>query len=455
MLDRGGRLSQIHDALADLFEDGGRSVLDEGGLGSTWVSALSSVPPEVLDVAVERDRAFHQLVALRNFWSAQRDLQPAIALTRGLLRLRIARFGHGDPDTLMELGALGALAQRAGEFEEGGQLLQKAFKAMREVADADDLRLAVVAGNLARHWIHANEMARAESALALAYDIRKRVAPGSEAMAAAQLGEVKSRRGDPAGALPLLKEAWMAIRADRGDDHAQTMGRAQAYSLTLIKLDRHSEAVMPLRQVYAWAKKRGKTDLRALAAFHLGVALDQTGAREEGWRHVEEAIRSTREMCDGEGLPHLNLASRLSTYANMQLRKGRVGEAEGLLLEALESERRLFGDSSVEVASRYATLGYFFARQGRTAEAMGWLDPAASLMRSAVGDDHPKTRVVVDYQAGMLIAQVERAAAQRQRDLARELVMRAWTLAGPVLGFKSQKVRRIRELAEQLGFRLG
>jgi hypothetical protein len=160
-------------------------------------------------------------------------------------------------------------------------------------------------------------------------------------------------------------------------------------------------------------------------------------------------------MGDGEGLPHPNLASRLSTYAGMQLRKGRVGEAEGLLMEALEAERRLFGDSSVDVASRYATLGYFYARQGRTAEAMGWLDPAASLMRSAVGDTHPKTRVVVDYQAGMLIAQVERAAAQRKRDLARELVMRAWTLASPVLGFKSAKVRRIRELAEQLGFRLG
>ena len=448
-------MSQIHEALASLFEDGGRSVLAEGGLGSDWVTALSSVPPEVLDLAVESDLAFHQLVALRNFWSAQRDLQPAIALTRGLLRLRVARSGHRDPDTLMELGALGALAQRAGKFEEGGQLLQKAFKAMQEVADEDDVRVAVVASNLARHWIHLGKLDKAEAALELAYDLRKRSAAGTEAMAAAQLGEVKSRRGDPEGALPLLKSAWMALRTELGDDHGKTMGRAQAYSLTLIKLDRHSEAVMPLRQVYAWAKKRGNGELRALASFHLGVALDQTGAREEGWRHVEEAIRSTREMGDGEGLPHPNLASRLSTYAGMQLRKGRVGEAEGLLMEALEAERRLFGDSSVDVASRYATLGYFYARQGRTAEAMGWLDPAASLMRSAVGDTHPKTRVVVDYQAGMLIAQVERAAAQRKRDLARELVMRAWTLASPVLGFKSAKVRRIRELAEQLGFRLG
>jgi tetratricopeptide (TPR) repeat protein len=240
-----------------------------------------------------------------------------------------------------------------------------------------------------------------------------------------------------------------------GDQNSKTMARAQAYSVILNKLDRHSEAIMPLRQVYSWAKAVGNDDVRASAAFNLGIALDRTGAKEEGWRLVEESVRSTRAMGEGENLPHRQLANRLTTYASMQLSKRRVGEAEGVMMEALEAERRLFGDSSIEVASRYAALGYFYAQLGRTGEAMGWLDPAASLMRSAAGDDDPKTRVIVDYQAGLLIAQVEAANDRRERDLARELVMRAWTLAEPVLGFQSAKVRKIRELAESLGFRLG
>ncbi len=442
-------------ALAALFEDGGRSVLREGGLGASWSAALESVPPEVLDTQVAEERAFHQLVAIRDFFSTRRDLQPAVAITRGLLRIRIGRHGHDHPDTLMELGALGALAQRAGKIEEGGSLLEKSFNALRSVVGGRDLRLAIVAGNLARHRLHAGELARAQAALEIAYRIRKDAAPNTVAMTAAQLGEVKSRRGDIKGAMPLLKESWLTIRDQLGPDHAKTIARAQAYSLTLNKLDRHSEAVMPLRQVYEWAKARGNDELRASAAFGLGIALDRTGAKEEGWRLIEESIRTSRALGSGEGLPNAQLPTRLTTYASMQLSKGRVAQAEGVMMEALEAERRLFGDSSVEVASRYAALGYFYAQSGRTGEALGWLDPAASLMRSAAGDEDPKTKVIVDYQAGMLISQVEAAMERRERDLARELVMRAWTMAEPVLGFTSAKVRKIRSLAEELGFRLG
>ena len=448
-------MAERFEGLAALFQDGGRSVLREGRLGDSWQAALSAVPDAVLDAVVGDDQAFRSLIALRDFWSSKGLLQPAVAATRGLLRIRIERNGHEHPDTLMELGALGALAQRAGKIDEGGQLLEKSFNALRSIAGGRDLRLAIVAGNLARHRLQAGDLARAQAALEIAYRIRKEEAPSSAAMTAAQLGEVKSRRGDNAGALPLLKEAWMAMREQYGDADAKTVGRAQAYSLTLNQLDRHSEAIMPLRQVYDWARAMRNDDVRASAAFNLGVALDKTGAKEEGWRLIEESIRATRALSDGEGLPHRQLAQRLTTYASMQLSKRRVGEAEGVMMEALEAERRLFGDSSVEVASRYAALGYFYAKLGRTGEAMGWLDPAASLMRTAAGDEHPNTRVIVDYQSGMLISQVEAALGRRDRDLARELVMRAWTLAEPVLGFKSAKVRKIRELAEKLGFRLG
>jgi len=98
------------------------------------------------------------------------------------------------------------------------------------------------------------------------------------------------------------------------------------------------------------------------------------------------------------------------------------------MMEALEAARRLFGDTSIEVASRYAAPGYFYAQTCRTGEAMGWLDPAAS--------------------------QVEAAMQRRDRELGRELVLCAWTLSEPVLGYGSAKVRKIRELAEKLGYRL-
>lgn len=438
--------------IAALFEDGGETLLREAGIGPDWPSALAHVPPELLDVGGPNP-GLTLVMVLRDFWSKRNDLRPAIAATRALLRFHVGRGGHDSPDTLVELGALGALAQRAGKVEEGAQLLEKSYQDLKIAVGSRDLRLAVVASNLALHHVRRGDHGTAEALLANAYRIRTLLAPQTTAQAAAQLGEVRAKLGRELEASPLYREAWEKTKAQFGEEHPKTVARARAYGTLLNAIGHHGLALMPLRVVYDQARRQGDAETIAACGFDLGVALDAVGQKEEGLRLVEDALRWTRSV--GTDIqPHGALAHRLTTYASMQLQRGRAAEAEGLMKEALEAERLLFGDASAEVATRYASLGYFFARSGRSAEALGWLDPAASLLRTAVGDQDPRTRVLVDDLVGLLIAQAEAAVGKRDKRLAAEMLRRAWSVGVPVLGHADRKVLKVRELSDGLGLRL-
>lgn len=438
-------MEQAARRIASSFEDGGRSVLDEAGLGDDWQSALAALPPGHLP-ELRGASALQALTALRDALAMVDRVDAAVALTRALVDLRRRADGPDHPDTLVEIGAWGALEQRAGRAPEGERLLRRAYDGL--VAQrVGDLRLAVVAAQLALHHARAGRWGEAEPLLAASYAARARHAPETTGRIAAQLGEARVWLGRRREAVPLYEEAWRAHVRDHGAADPRSLVRARAYGVLLNELGEHHLAIEPLR---AALEHLPDGDERALVRFELGVALDALGRREEGLRLVEEAVRWTRRA----GGPHPDLAHRLTRLATLQLRRGRATEAEGLLREALEADALLHGEDSPEVAARYVALGDFCARAGRRAEALGWLDPAASLMRSALGDDDPRTRSVVAFWLGLVAEQADEARRRRDRELAAELVRRAWSVAVPVLGHGHREVARLRSMADALALRL-
>jgi tetratricopeptide (TPR) repeat protein len=229
-----------------------------------------------------------------------------------------------------------------------------------------------------------------------------------------------------------------------GATSPRACARGQLLGAVCNQLERYAQAVKVLRPVYD-ALPAEDRERRAGVAFELGLALDRTGAREEGLRRIEEALRLTRQLSEG-GRPHPALPNRLTMMAQVHLDRGRVEEAEGVLLEALEVEKRLQGEASPEVAARYAALGAFCVRHGREQEALGWADAAASLLRSTLGDEHPDTKAAVEQAAALLLREAEAALARRDRELAADLLKRGTEIAAPVLGFTHEKVRKIRDL---------
>lgn len=433
--------------LASLFDDGGAAFLADAGLES-WEAALHPVPVPVLGVSDGPDAGLRQLLALRDLWSAHGVLCPALAATRALVGLRTAALGSAHPDVVLEHAALGTLLQRAGQIALGGELLDRAWTTLRSVAGGHDLRVAVVAQNVAALRMKQGEVGEAEHALEIAYRIRTARAPDTTGLVAAQLGEIRAGLGRPADALPLLREAWEKTARTEGPTATRTLARAQMLGTVLNQLGRYPEAIAALRPVYDAFGADADPERRAAVAFELGLALDRTGTREEGLRRIEEALRITRQLEIG-GQPHATLSNRVTMMAQLHAERGRTEVAEGLLREAMEADRRLFGDASAEVAGRYAALGQFCVRFGRVEEAVGWLDAACSLLRSTVGDTDPATVAVADQTAAVLTALARTALEARDRELAGDLLLRAHELAQPVLGFGHEKTRRIRELLDR------
>jgi tetratricopeptide (TPR) repeat protein len=282
----------------------------------------------------------------------------------------------------------------------------------------------------------------AEHALEVAHRIRRDVAPQTTGLVAAQLGEVRLRLGRPADAVALLQEAATATAKAEGPTSPRALARAHMLGTVYGQLERYAEAAATLRPVHAALGPASDPEIRAGVAYELGVALHRTGVKEEGLRRLEEALRLTRTL----SAEHPALANRIGMMAQVHVERGRLDEAEGLLREAMDLDRRRYGDASAEVAGRYAELGQFLARYGRREDGIGFLDAACSLLRSTVGDADPRTVKVVDKTVGILHELAAAALARRDRELAVGLLSRATDLAVPVLGHGHERMRRVREL---------
>lgn len=432
--------------LAALFEDGGVELLARGGLGQGWPEALACVPASILEVPPGPAAGLLQLLRLRDFWLRRGDLRPAIALTQALLQLRTRDGGPEHPDTLVEQATLGALAERAGRGAQGAAMLEDALARLRPRVGGRDRRLAVVASHAARSRVGRGELEGAEALLRIALRIRREVGEPVGATAA-QLGEVLLRRGQPAAAQPLLDEAHREAVAAEGPHAAVSLARAQLLGRAAGEAGDPAAAAAALRPVHA--ATAAEPARQATVGFELGLALLSCGEAQEGIRLVEAAVRWTRGARGPAGGPHPTLPDRLAALARLRLARGRAAEAEGLLLEALDAEQQLSGDTSPQVALRYVALGRMCAGLGRVDEALGWLEPAISLLSGSLGPQDAHTRSAVEAYAAALLQAADRAGAGRDRALLADLVGQGLRLAEPVLGRSHPQIVALRALAQR------
>jgi tetratricopeptide (TPR) repeat protein len=418
--------------IAEVLADHGAVVLAEAQLPS-WPEALAGLPDTAFHLHGDSPHPVGErlLSRVRDVWAAKGQLRPAVAATRGLVKIRGHRIGADHPDTLVEVGALGALADRAGRAHDARPLLEDAHRGLVAAVGPDDARVAIVAANLASHWLRQDRPTEAEALLQDALRIRRKTQPDSVGVVAAQLAELYLRSDRIPQAVPLLTEAWAQARRQFGPTEPRTVSRARVLAGVLGQLDRLGEAEPILRDLHQHAVEQGNPETVAQASFDLGLALRKAGKSEEGFRRIEEAVQATRRLGD----PHPTLPERLTVWARLVLERRRADEAEGLLREALEAETRLKGETSVEVAVRYAELGRFVGERGRHAEALGWLEPATSLLQGTLGSQHPLTRLAAENLVELLLVRAREVLGHGDRSGARAFKERAESLL-PLLGPK-------------------
>lgn len=374
----------------------------------------------------EPDPGFALLRRFRDHW-AQTQLRAAIAVTQSLVTLSSDRLGPDHPTTWFELGKLGVFAGRAGKTAEAGDLLQRSYAGLRRTAGGRDIRLARVATQLASLKAQLGDVSEAEDLYARAYRIRREVAPETVGVVAPLLGELLAKKGEFPRAAGLLQEGWQYHRDRVGESHPETLRHGHSLTQIYLRLQRHHEAIPLLRTALSTQSK--DPERAAQTGFQLGMALHAVGQRQPAIRALERSLLLTRGMGD----PHPKLPERLSAWAGMMMREGKPGEGEGLVLEALEAERRLFGDNSLQVARRYQMLGRLYVQMDRKHEAMGYLEPAASMLCSALGTGDQEARKAVAQLAELLFS-LARETARKNRRLAREYLVQAVALSKPVLG---------------------
>lgn len=414
--------------------------------GAAWLAELGAPPEVVLGRLparlLDEPDPLRLLAALRDLAGQAGDLRTAVASGRAVVAALGAARGRDHVDTWFETAVLGALLDRVRPGDEGLRLLDGAYRRLEPLGR--DLRVAVAAQHLGAALARVGRWPEAVPPLRRAVELRRALAPGTQGLAVAQLGELLVKLGRGSDAVPLLREAHALAVAQDGPTAPRTLARAQVLGTALVGLEAYDEAVRVLRPVVDHLPPT-ELDRRAAAAFELGLALDRTAHEEEAVRRVEESVRLTRQLSEASGAPHVALANRLGMMSQIHLRRGRGAEAEGLLLEALEAERRLHGDASPEVAAMTAQLGHFCYRLGRPVEAVGWMETATSLVATALGADHPQTVATADAHVALLTELAERAWATDPQG-ARAFAERAFEVGSELLGHVHARTRAARDL---------
>jgi len=420
--------------LRGVWADEGADVLGRAGLAQDWGVVLAPVPEVMLAVADgPPDPGEVLLERMRDLFVQAGRVDVALVLAEEVVQVKLGRYGEQDPGALLALARLGALYDGEQMYAEARNALETALDGLSSAGPS--VPLAMVAEQLARHYRVTEAFDRAEQVLQLALDTLKVVGPDKLGLIAAQLAELQIEDERDEQAVNNLELAWRTLARVYGPSHPTTLDRARVLGPLLNRLDRYEEAAEILRPL--WVAMRNSPDLeeRAAVAFELGRALDATGVREEAHRPIEHAVRWARAAQGEDGAPHRTLPTRLSTWSRLSEERGRPDEAEGILLEAMEAERQLFGPGSPEVGLRHAAIGDLYYRMNRLDEALGWFDAGLSLIRSELGDSHPVAGLVAERLVDLLLEKADQCfEVLGQPDLGWEFIERGKWITLDVLG---------------------
>ena len=313
----------------------------------------------------------------------------ATALTMLDRGAKEAETFKGDPAFESELYVvLGGLYQKLGRFDKANGLLESALANARAAPGSgnDTEAEALLALGLLR--ADQSRLADAERLVRQGIALEQKDSHTSKqalARAEAQLGEVLSRRREPAAALPYLNDALsLQMQASGTDsDRAATLeslagiyqqegNYAQAISLS-------QRALAMDRRTYGELHPRVADDYATLASVHL-LQLDYQDAEGE-YRHALQVDRSWY----GDENPETIQA--LLTLGQTLLSEHKYQEARQVLTEGMTLARHVLGEKSQLVLFALNALGTLEQQAGNFPAAEGYFKQMVDDARSIYGDD--------------------------------------------------------------------
>lgn len=233
--------------------------------------------------------------------------------------------------------------------------------------------------------------------------VRQRFAdrPRIRAQLLMTLAETTSELGLPLRAQPMLDEALSLMRAELGDDHAETRAAMHAMGALCSNLGEYDRARALLTETHERQMRLdGPDDPNTLAAaLSLAGVMQRSGDLQGAldlWQQTLESLRRTRGAKDPQALRTLNNIG--VAHASM----GNIDAAEQAwsnLLDLLDRDTEIGRAQALTVVFN---LGLIYADQGEYDRSRAMLEEAYETRRDQLGDDHPVTLSVMSELATVL-----------------------------------------------------
>lgn len=353
---------------------------------------------------------------------------------------RLDRTLASEPGVSATLHATIGRSYRAlGRFAEADSHLVKARAYWVGHGGEESVAYAAVENAIANLRRVQGRLAEAESLLRINVERRRRLQPGSEALAQSMsslgvlmterghlaeadsvMGEVETlfrtsvgldnvhrpealniraiarqERGDFAGAESLLTEGLRIQRLNWGPSHANVALVLGSIALGRQRQGHFAEAEPVYREAIAILRQAFDNRNPNLASYlsNLGAVLRELKRPAEAESLLLESVAMERAM--NPGLPDgWKVGAYLTNLGDVQADQGEWARAETTLSEAATILIRGLGPTHRRVGTVRASLGRVLLRQGRRAEGHRELSAALPILEASLGPDDPRTRRV-------------------------------------------------------------
>lgn len=224
------------------------------------------------------------------------------------------------------------------------------------------------------------------------------------------LGTVYESLGQLDRADSLLRSALELHKSVFGPDHEEVADTLLKTGVLRLDQGQAAESERLIREALAMDKRRLRSDDPAVveATILLGRVLEQRGAYDQAIQTLNDAKR----LVSGKDASKKEFSACLTLLANAYFYLGDYPRADSLNRQALETDRRLYGDHHPDLADDLINLGQLQTQWGHYPEAEKYFRQALEINSVWFGQDNPQTADVATYVAQSLEFQGREAEAE-------------------------------------------
>lgn len=333
------------------------------------------------------------------------DFADADAYFRDALAASERRFGNEAAETARRLDDQAVNLDQLGKREEALTAFRRALAIRERQLQPNDPEIATSLDNLGNHLSEDSHLAEGAQMLERAVAIRKQVfgvAHPLVAFAEIDLAGVYLDTGGKAEqARKLIEDALSIQRASLPDEHPKIAETLNMLAISDTAQDRYEEAAPVMREVVARFEKISGPDHpdTLVAKNNLAAILLHLDNYEEAER-LQRAVIEHMRADDGQG----TIVKNYENFSDTLAHEGKVDEAVEYARKAVAAQKRLDGESSLNVAVAIRHLAYMEEFSGDAEAAEAHLREAQQMGKAAdSGHDYgiyPWTLPLADFLIG-------------------------------------------------------